>query len=306
MKKKVYIQTGDDEIRTTIKLLEIVRPKIKDRVLIKPNLTMPASPESNICTSPKVVEGIVNYLRSRGIEDIVIGEGAGGARNMSEYFEITGYKELSKRLDVPLIDLNNDEAVKLKVKDGYFLKTIPVAKTALDRYIINVPKMKTHRLAIVTLALKNMMGAILPYNGKAVLHPAYNDINERRKLEHRAIFNEDEFKRAQDDFFKGLADFYSVLKPNLNIIDGFTGKDGDGLTHGEDIRMNCIIASDNVIAIDFVTSFLMGFDLSKLYLSYIKRNSLKNLNDIDIKTNVDIYQLRKEFKPTLLTDEIVE
>lgn len=303
---KVYVEKGKDEIETTIKILEKAKPNIEGKVLIKPNLTMPSPPESAICTSPQVVEGIIKYLRNYGIKDIIIGDGAGGVKDMSEIFEITGYKELSGKLKVPLINLNQDRAIELKVNNCYFLDKIFISKTAFERYVINVPKMKTHRLATVTLAIKNMMGTILPYNKKNILHTKYEEINNKRKLENKIIFTEREFKKAQEDFFKRLADFYSVFKPELNIIDGMIGKDGDGLTHGKNIKMNCILLSDNVLAIDYVASYLMGFNLFDLYLKYIKNSEINKLEDIEIISNVKTEKLKKKFKPLLLTGYVAE
>ncbi len=303
---RVYIQQGKDEIDTAIKILKKAKPNIEDKVLIKPNLTMPYSPKSNICTSPKIVEGIIKYLRDNGIRDIVIGEGAGGAKNMDRYFEVTGYKELSARLKVPLINLNQDEIIELKVNNCYFLKRIPIAKTVLDRYVINVPKLKTHRMAMVSFAMKNMMGSILPYNKKSILHPLYEKL-VKRAIEKKRVLTDKEFKDVQEEFFKRLIDFYSVYKPSLNIIDAFVGRDGDGLTLdcGKNIRMNCILLSKDIIAIDYVASHLMGFNLSDLYLKYIKDKKINKLSDIDIISNKDLSKLRKKFRPTLLTEKIV-
>lgn len=305
---KVYIQQGKDEIKTTIKILERAKPNIENKVLIKPNLTLPASPDSNICTSLRVIEGIIQYLRNIGIKDVIVGEGAGGAKDMSKIFKITGYKELSERLNVPLINLNQDKTIELEVNDSYFLDKIKVSKTVFGRYVINVPKMKTHRLAIVSLALKNMMGVILPYNKKSILHPKYNEINEKIKLGERDKYIKEEFEMIKEDFFKRLVDFYSVLrsvcKPNLNIIDGIIGKQGDGLTHGRNIRTNYILLSDDIIAIDYVASYLIGLNLSDLYLKYIKGKKINKLSDINIITNVEINKLRKKFKPILMTKEV--
>ncbi|MFW9880995.1 MAG: DUF362 domain-containing protein, partial [Candidatus Thorarchaeota archaeon] len=154
---KVYVQKGSDEVKTTIEILRKAKPKIKNKILIKPNLTMPFSPKTAICTSPQVVEGIIKYLQDLGIKDIVIGEGSGATEDMSEIFEIIGYNRLSKKYNIPLVNLNRDKPVRLKITNGRSLKYITVANSILDRYIINVPKMKTHRLTEVTLAMKNMV-----------------------------------------------------------------------------------------------------------------------------------------------------
>lgn len=296
--EKVYVETGKDEIKTTIRILEKANPQIGKSVLIKPNITMPYAPELGICTSPKVVEGIIIYLRKTGIEDIVIGEGAGGAKDMNNYFKVSNYRELSERLNVPLINLNQDKAVILH---GNYLKKIPVAKTAIDRFVINVPKMKTHRMAIVSCAMKNMMGTILPYNGKMIMHPLYEKYVKMALKEKRA-FTENELEETRKEFFSNLKDFYSVLKPQLNIADAFLAREGDGLTpnSGKTINMNCVLLSESAPALDYIASSLMG--LSDLFSPYLNKYRLESTKIISDKP---IDKLKKKFKLIPLTKELI-
>ncbi len=295
---KVYVQSGKDEIKTTVQILEEANPQIGKKVLIKPNITMPYAPELGICTSPKVVEGIVQYLRRRGIEDIIIGEGAGGAIDMSKHFEIGGYTELSKRLGIPLVNLNQDKKVVLH---GNYLQRIPVAKTAIDRFVINVPKMKTHRMAVLSCAMKNMMGTILPYNGKSIMHPLYEKYVAKALREKRA-FTEEELREARREFFTNLKDLYSVLKPQLNVADAFLSREGDGLTpnSGKTINTDYVLLSENAPALDYVASSLMG--LSDLFSSFM---NIPQSEKTEIISNKPLNKLIKNFKLIPLTEELI-
>ena len=163
---------------------------------------------------------------------------------------------MSERYNVPLINLNREREIRLRVSNGNSLKEINVAKIVLDRSVINVPKMKTHRLAEVSLAMKNMMGCILPYNGKKILHPLYEKY-VAEALRKKENLTQEEFKAAQEEFFKRLCDFHSVCKPSLNIIDGFTARDGDGLNPccGKNRKMNCVILGESVPAVDYIASY---------------------------------------------------
>lgn len=71
------------------------------------------------------------------------------------------------------------------------LRKVKVAKTALQRAIVSVPKLKVHRLATVTLGLKNVMGAL---KSKGSMH------NGR--------------------LHENIADLASLLRPSLTVIDG--------------------------------------------------------------------------------------
>ncbi len=300
---KVYVRKGNDEVETTREVLKKANPKIGKSVLIKPNLTMPFSPETAICTSPNVVEGVIRYLQSIGINDIIIGEGAGGAKDMSNIFEATGYRKLADRYNLPLINLNGDKQVRLNIINGISLEGITVAKNVVDRYVINVPKMKTHRMAGVSLAMKNMIGCILPYDGKKILHPLYEEYVAKALKEKRNLTKE-EFDAVQEEFFKRLTDFHSVCKPSLNVVDGFVAREGDGLNPncGRNRKMNCVLVSESVPAIDFVASNLMGISLRDLYLEYVRGF---DLSKIEIISDIDLDKLRKKFKPISLTERII-
>ena len=69
----------EDFYRAAYELLKAVRPDVGKRVVMKPNVTVPAEPDSGIITHPTFVRGVVAYLEEVGvrIEDMVIAEGGG-------------------------------------------------------------------------------------------------------------------------------------------------------------------------------------------------------------------------------------
>ncbi|RLI26291.1 hypothetical protein DRO57_01620 [Candidatus Bathyarchaeota archaeon] len=91
------------------------------------------------------------------IGDVVVGEGSGLAGTFRA-FQVAGVDAVAERWGVGLVDLNRDEFIEVELRDPLALKRVRVAKTALERAIISVPKLKPHSLARVTLSLKNMMG----------------------------------------------------------------------------------------------------------------------------------------------------
>ena len=57
----------EDFYRAAYKLLKAVRPDVGERVAIKPNVTVPAEPDSGIITHPAFTRGIVDYLEEIGV-----------------------------------------------------------------------------------------------------------------------------------------------------------------------------------------------------------------------------------------------
>jgi hypothetical protein len=103
----------------------------------------------------------------------------------------------------------------------------------VDR-IVNVPKMKTSFIAVVTLGVKNHMG--------------YLSFEDRLKFHRMA------------DMAYVLSDILKIIKTDLTIIDGIVAMEGYGPHAGTAKRMDTIIASRDVVAADAVATAIMGMD----------------------------------------------
>lgn len=151
-------------------------------VLIKPNLVNDSP--FPVTTHPKCCEAVVHYIRKHSKADIIIAEGCGASGcETDEVFAALGYDELSKRLDVPLADLNTAPAVTVKVKGGRVHEEFILPEIAFERFIISLPVLKRHSFSTITGSLKNMMGFLPPkhygntFGGwkKAAFHPTLDD-----------------------------------------------------------------------------------------------------------------------------------
>jgi hypothetical protein len=97
--------------------------------------------------------------------------------------------------------------------------------------------MKTHKLTDVTLGLKNLFGCLPGYD-RLMIHNHINEI---------------------------LADIASVVKPDISLMDAIVAMEGDGPIAGIPRRMNLILCSDNVVALDYIASKIMGFNPEKIH-----------------------------------------
>ncbi len=113
------------------------------------------------------------------------------------------------------------------------IERVKIAKTVLESTIISGPKLKPHRLAGVTLSLKNMVGAISP---KGSIH---NPLNKK------------------------IVDLVSIIKPRIAVIDGIIAGEGHE-TSGNPIKMNIVIAGTDPVAVDAVGSAVMGIATEKV------------------------------------------
>src|SRR3990170_412138 len=231
---RIAIIRGTNHVETTVKALETIETDVdsvisrKKPILIKPNYINSKHPSTGITTDSRVIEGIVKFLSTRKTEEITIGEGSGFAETF-QAFKVAGVDAVAERWNVKLVDLNKDEFVEVNPPNPLSSKKIRVAKTALESTIISVPKLKPHRIATVTLSLKNMMGALA---SKGSMHMGKS-------------------------LSENIADLASTLKPSISIIDGITAGEGHE-TSENPIKMNLIIAGTDPVAVDAVGAAVMG------------------------------------------------
>lgn len=188
-------------------------------VFIKPNIVFPARPESGEITSPTLVRSLVGELRElHEYVDIIIGEGVAAGCDPAENFRFSGYTELAEELNVPLLDLNQAERKSRAWKFGKL--DLPCA--ALERIYINLPILKPSSACIISGALKNQKGLLLP---------------ETKKQFHRHGLHEQ------------ITELNQAIHPDLTILDGslfFGGK--------------VLLAGDNCGEIDATICQLLNID----------------------------------------------
>ena len=257
---RVAIVKGTSPIKTTVKALERIKSDVdsvlcgKKPILIKPNYINSRHPSTGITTDSRVIEGIVKFLRARNIEEIVIGEGSGFGDTL-QAFKVAGVDAVAKRWGVKLFDLNKDEFIEVNPPNPLSLRKVRVAKTALESTIISVPKLKPHRIATVTLSLKNMMGALA---SKGSMHKGRLSQN--------------------------IADLASVLRPSISVVDGIIAGEGHE-TSGNPVEMNLVIAGTDPVAVDAVGAAVMDIpptDVKHLLLTEKKGLGTCNLEEITV------------------------
>ncbi len=282
--------SSEDMARGAYELLKALAPPLKNRVAIKPNVTVPADGDSGIVTHPDFVVGIIDYLLEMGISagDIMVAEGGGSGlppHGMDEHYGQSGYTAMAQRRGVRLINLNGDERVSVQLPQAEILREIGIAKTVKsdDTFFINVPKYKTHNLAVTTLSMKNLMGTITPSSERHLCGISREYAERQNEITPNGI------TLREEHLCRKLCDLSLASRPDLNIVDGIIGRDGTAFRHGKNIQTNLAIAGRNVVSVDAVGSYLMGFDPAGI--GYLKIAAQRGLGEIDVG-KIAIYEAR--------------
>ncbi len=245
--------------------------KGKERILLKPNLVSPTPSDT---TKPAVVEALATLMKKAG-KNVFIGEaGSGSMRNIrmniqgficstkdhemldgiqADIFKYLGYEEMSKRLDVPLVNLHVGRMAKMAVPDNFVFKELYIHEALYKADMVcSVPMMKTHGLAGVTLALKNVGIGAFP----GMIYGTVKSAVHRKAMEFEPTGTA-----------TAIVDMIKANKVGLSVIDATTAMQGQGpavTMGGKTFKMNLIIAGTNPLAVDMVGSHVMGFETNEI------------------------------------------
>lgn len=217
--------------------------KPEQRVLLKVNLLMAKKPEEVTTTHPAMVQAVAELVQAVGGKP-VIGDSPGGPFTtalLQRVYRRTGMEVVAQETGAEL----NWEfgAVERSFPDGKILKTITVGKY-IDQadVIINLPKLKTHGMTKMSGAVKNLYGSI-PGLLKAEYHLNMQDIS---------------------DFSNVLCDIALCVAPQLSIMDGIIGMEGEGPSGGTPVHLNTILISPNPFALDVAVAELVRIKQEKI------------------------------------------
>lgn len=238
------------------------------KVFLKPNIVFwsrsVAFPKWGVITTSRVMEDLVVLLKERGVDDITIGEGTVVGRpddreTAPHAFESLGYNRLKARYGVKCLDIFQRPFEEVDLGDGVVLNFN--ADILHSDFVVDVPVMKTHAQTTVSLAIKNLKGAI--------------DIKSRKRC-HSA-----DPEKGLHFWISRLAD---QMPPILAVLDGiYTSEYGpafDGVMH----RSNILAASWDPLSADLVGSRLLGHDPATVpYLAHAARRQGRPLDLSDLE-----------------------
>ncbi len=251
----VALKRGDDRRKTVREALELVRdeiaPKVKSPILLKPNFLSNVNPLAS--TRADAARGVIDFLLTlpNAPDEIWIAEG-GNEKYSGEAFQNFGYNELQSEYAVPirLIDLHQETEwieTECELADGGAWK-VGMPKTVLDcPSTMSVAVAKTHDVLYTTLALKNMiMGTIRK--------------DDRVKMHGFMTHAEREIPREAQILNRNLIRLAEYLTPDISVIDGIEGLQGNGPGGTDAAPFRCVFAGVNVWSVDALCTKAMGFD----------------------------------------------
>ena len=213
------------------------------KVLLKVNLVMALKPEDCATTHPSVVQALSEEFVACGCH-VVIADSPGGLYNaayLKRFYRICGMEEAALASGAELND--NFESREVHFPEGVICQDFTIIEPVLDAdLVISVGKLKTHGLAYMTGAMKNMFGAI-PGLLKPTLHSKFPDRTE---------------------FCRMLVDVCECTRPGFAILDAVGGMEGRGPTGGRPKKAGLLLGGINPHAVDLAGCRVMGFSSEQI------------------------------------------
>ena len=200
------------------------------KVLLKPNL-ISAKHGALPCTEAAFMLAAARCLLDQGAQVSLGDSPAFGTATM--VLQALGITEKLTALGVEIRNFRKGRNVPLRNGDKAFL-----AEAALDcDLLVNLPRVKAHAQARLTLAVKNCFGCVIGTR-KAWWHMKYGG--------------------TEGAFQTRLAQIPLLLPPILSLVDGIVAMHKTGPLQGEAYPLNLVAASMNPVAVDTALHQILG------------------------------------------------
>ena len=245
----ILVKEKVNEIFLESNLLEKINENTN--VFVKLNLVGPFDASLGITTHPIIVKAVLEILNTK-TKNIIIGDNP-ATRDQVATMKKCGIYEVIKEYDCKILEQTNFTTITNS--NPFIYSEFEVSKQMIDAdVLINLPKLKTHTLAYMTVAEKNFFGLIYGLNKSAWHVKANNPLH---------------FGNAINDLYGALLEAYKG-KTIFHLCDGILGLEGEGPSSAGDAKYaNALIASYDAISLDRVACELVKLDQNKIYITNI-------------------------------------
>jgi uncharacterized protein (DUF362 family) len=203
-------------------------------VVVKPNIGWDVIPARAANTNPDLVGRIVKHCLEAGAKEVTVFDNT--CDKWDKCYTNSGIEKAVKDAGGKLAPGHTEGYYQqVDVPEGEKLTDAKVHELILESDVfINVPVLKSHSSARLTIAMKNLMGIVWD-----------------RMFWHR------------NDLHQCIADFTTYRKPDLNIVDAYNVmmKNGPrGVSEADVANLRSQLISTDIVAIDAAAAKLFGYE----------------------------------------------
>src|SRR6266496_5181167 len=204
--------------------------------ILKPNFVAGRNAATGSTTSFALLKAVAEEVRACGAEPVLC-ETPGTEFDRDATYIILGVEKFCEENGIRILRVDPEGGQKdwmeLRPAGAKKLRRYHIPRILEEARLINLPVLKTHVVSTMTLSMKNVMG-ILPRPDRRSMHTFGID--------------------------QSIVDMNLGIKPDLTIIDGSIGQDGEGPLYGDKADLEVLIAGRNSLAVDLACCELVGVD----------------------------------------------
>lgn len=228
-------------------------------VVVKPNIGWDTIPERGANTNPILIKRIIQHCFESGAKDVYVFDHT--CDNWKRCYSNSGIESTVKDAGGKVVSGESESYYqKVTVKNGKKLTDAKVHELILESDVfINVPILKHHSSADLTIGMKNLMGIVWD-----------------RGYWHR------------NDLHQCIADFATYRKPDLNIIDAYfvMKRNGPkGVSKEDVLTLKSQIISSDIVAADSAAAKLFSSepeDIDYIRIAHEMKIGNMNLDQLNI------------------------
>jgi len=228
-------------------------------VVVKPNIGWDTIPERGANTNPILIKRIIQHCFEAGAKDVYVFDHT--CDNWKRCYSNSGIESTVKDAGGKVVSGESESYYqKVTVKNGKKLTDAKVHELILESDVfINVPILKHHSSADLTIGMKNLMGIVWD-----------------RGYWHR------------NDLHQCIADFATYRKPDLNIIDAYfvMKRNGPkGVSKEDVLTLKSQIISTDIVAADAAAAKLFSADpndIDHIRIAHEMKIGNMNLDQLNI------------------------
>ncbi len=230
------------------------------KVVVKPNIAWDTPPDRAADTNPELVGEIVKQCLAAGAREVYVFDHT--MDNWTKSYRSSGIDKYVKEAGGKIVPGNTESYFhEVTLTGTKKLRNVKVHELVLESDVfINVPVLKSHSSTKLSLAMKNLMGAVWD-----------------RRYWHR------------NDLHRCIAEFPTFKKPDLNVVDGYAilKRNGPrGVSTSDVLISKSLLVSSDIVAVDAAAARIFGIDPASV--PYIRYADAEGLGTMDLsKLNIN-------------------
>lgn len=229
-------------------------------VVVKPNMAWDVPPERAANTNPRLIRRIVEHCLNAGAKQVYVFDYT--CDNWERSYRNSGIEQAVKDAGGKLVPANSERYYQaVKVPKGQRLTEVQEHELILSSDVfINVPILKSHSSATLTVSMKNLMGIIW-----------------------------DRWYWHRNNLHQCIADFATYRKPTLNVVDAYNVllRNGPrGVSTADVALMKAQLLSTDMVTADAAAAKLFGIEpdtVDYLRIAHERGAGRKDLEKLTIK-----------------------